>query len=393
MIVEVFVPKMSDHMAFGEIVAWAVSEGDWVEEGQTLLELQTDKVVVDLEASASGFLRGVRPGVVAGARVPVGETIAYIADRGEEIPALSSLEAQSPLVAQAAPDRERGAPIVSTPQRSSGEPPALLPSGKVRAVPAARRLARELGVDLSQVTGSGPGGRIRVQDVHEHKSRATAADDAGTGAHATWETGAALIPDVQDIPPAPAARYAALGVDVDMTRALDASNALDHSRTHLFCSALLLIACDRAFEREAVLPGQSHSLAVRLATKTGSMVVAVDAALGKSVSGLASELAHLEEEASVEASGDATGGVKLIVTDLGVYGIDDSVAAPGNERTLGLDMGRVAKKPRGLADDTIALVPIMRLTLSFDERTLDRLHGARLLASIAEFVAEPFLLL
>ena len=84
MAVEVFVAKMTDFMEEAVIVAWLVNEGDLVTEGQPILEVETDKAVAELEAPASGYLKGVRPGVVAGATIPVGETIAYVVDTMDE---------------------------------------------------------------------------------------------------------------------------------------------------------------------------------------------------------------------------------------------------------------------------------------------------------------------
>ena len=84
MAVEVFVPKMTDFMEEGTIQAWLVAEGDRVEEGQPILELETDKAVSELEAPASGYLKGIRAGAVPGTTIPVGETIAFIVDSPEE---------------------------------------------------------------------------------------------------------------------------------------------------------------------------------------------------------------------------------------------------------------------------------------------------------------------
>jgi pyruvate/2-oxoglutarate dehydrogenase complex dihydrolipoamide acyltransferase (E2) component len=92
MAVEVFVAKMTDFMEEGVIQAWLVAEGDHVDEGQALLELETDKAVAELPSPASGYVKGIRKGVEAGATIPVGETIAYIVDSPseavEELPAL-----------------------------------------------------------------------------------------------------------------------------------------------------------------------------------------------------------------------------------------------------------------------------------------------------------------
>jgi pyruvate dehydrogenase E2 component (dihydrolipoamide acetyltransferase) len=81
---EVFVPKMTDFMEEGVIQSWLVQEGDKVEQGQPLLELETDKAVSELESPASGYLKGIRPGAVVGAKIPVGETIAYIVESLDE---------------------------------------------------------------------------------------------------------------------------------------------------------------------------------------------------------------------------------------------------------------------------------------------------------------------
>ncbi|MEW5816489.1 MAG: biotin/lipoyl-containing protein [Spirochaetota bacterium] len=92
MATEVFLPKMTDHMDSGEIVKWLVREGDWVEKGQTILEVMTDKAVVEVEAPASGVVKGIRSGVDDGTSVPVGEMIAFIAAPEEEVPLLPPVE-------------------------------------------------------------------------------------------------------------------------------------------------------------------------------------------------------------------------------------------------------------------------------------------------------------
>ena len=89
---DVFIPKMTDFMEEGMIVAWLVAEGDHVEAGQPILEVETDKATAEMEAPATGYLVGIRPGAVAGAMIPVGETIAYIADSADEpVPPLPPL--------------------------------------------------------------------------------------------------------------------------------------------------------------------------------------------------------------------------------------------------------------------------------------------------------------
>jgi pyruvate dehydrogenase E2 component (dihydrolipoamide acetyltransferase) len=201
MAVEVFMPKMSDHMTEGEIVQWLVKGGDRVEQGQVILEVQTDKAVADLEAAASGILKGIRTGAEDGATIPVGEAFAFIAEPDEEVPVLPPLVADGsePATGKAppppSPSAREAAPVPGT----GGE---KTPSGKVRASPVARRIAKELAIDLAQVTGTGPGGRITEEDVRNFvAAQKTAAPKAAKGTRAS-----------------PVARRVARELEIDLTQ-------------------------------------------------------------------------------------------------------------------------------------------------------------------------------
>ncbi len=173
MAVEFFVHKMSEHMEAAQILKWLVREGDRVEKFQIILEVMTDKVNVQIEAPAAGVVKGIRPGAVEGASVPIGEPICYIAAAEEVVPALPPLPGYSPPMTSA---EARGG--MDPAPSSSGT--GLVESGvaAVRATPAARRAARELGIDISMVRGTGPLGRIGEMDVRsqveDHETRASA---------------------------------------------------------------------------------------------------------------------------------------------------------------------------------------------------------------------------
>jgi len=181
MAVEVFMPKMSDHMESGEIIRWLAEEGDTIEEQQVIMELMTDKVAAELEAPASGVLKGIRPGAEDGAVVPVGETFAFIAEPDEEVPVLPPFpptEAREEPVTTPAP--------ASAATATSSTEPARAEAGRVRATPVAQRLAKELAIDLSQVAGTGPGERIREEDVRAYaEAQKPAAPPEGEGARAS----------------------------------------------------------------------------------------------------------------------------------------------------------------------------------------------------------------
>jgi pyruvate/2-oxoglutarate dehydrogenase complex dihydrolipoamide acyltransferase (E2) component len=171
MAVEVFIHKMSEHMASAEIVQWLAKEGDRVEKFQVIVEVMTDKVTAELEAPASGILKGIRPGAAEeGAQVPVGEVIAFIAEAGEAVPVLPPLPGHKPAEAV----RTEG-PAVLDPGQAT-PPRASIAAGAegegVRSTPAARHLARELGVEITRIRGTGPGGRVTEEDVRASASAA-----------------------------------------------------------------------------------------------------------------------------------------------------------------------------------------------------------------------------
>ncbi len=160
MIVEVFMPKMSDHMESGVIVGWLCQENQAVEKGQPLFELETDKATAELESPASGFLRGIRVGVIAGVDVPVGDTIAFITSSLDEVvPKLPPFGGALPTVS-----------VPNTPSPavriSSGPVIEAEADGVVRATPVVRKLARELGLDIAQIKATGSGGRVTEADLH-----------------------------------------------------------------------------------------------------------------------------------------------------------------------------------------------------------------------------------
>jgi pyruvate/2-oxoglutarate dehydrogenase complex dihydrolipoamide acyltransferase (E2) component len=175
--VEVYIPKMSDHMERGTILRWLVKEGEPVEKGQILLEVETDKAVGEIEAPDSGVLRAVSAS--EGDEVPVGQTIAYIQIAGEQIPNVPA-PAPDKAAEMTDPHHDHPEPVEGHPEPVEGHPdtpqpavpsaPAVTePEGEaILATPAARRVAKELGVDLRKVKGTGPGGRIREEDVRAY---------------------------------------------------------------------------------------------------------------------------------------------------------------------------------------------------------------------------------
>ncbi len=460
MATEVFMPKMTDHMETGEIIRWLVKEGDRVEQGQVIMEVMTDKVVADLEAPASGILKGIRPGAVDGAIIPVGETFAFIAEPGEEVPALP------PLITQTASAPEKSLTVAgaaeSTPVSiGSGEvlaAPAVRrlakelkvdlslvrgsgPGGRireedvhafvearksqeaaeepgaVRASPLARRLARELGVDLTQVRGSGPGGRICEEDVRAFAEAQKAAEVAVTAAPATtavpveWVdltpvqrlTGQRMLESIHNAP------QFTLHVNADATNLLWLREALtEHilaetgERPSITALLVKIVAAalkehprvNASFEGGRIKLYREINIGIAVGTDAGLVVPVIKEADRKNLIQIVQALKTFQEKARVMrfTSEDLSGGT-FTVSNLGMYGIERFDAIINPPQAAILAVGRILKTPVGMPDDSIALRPLMNLALTVDHRVLDGVQGARFLSAIKEKIERPYFLL
>lgn len=455
MAVEVFMPKMTDHMESGEIIHWLVKEGDRVEQGQVIMEVMTDKVVADLEAPASGILKGVRPGAVDGATIPVGETFAYIAEPDEEVPVLPPLaphaapatekpstviEATASTSAQTEPGQVLAAPAVRRLAKELGVDLTLVrgtgPGGRireedvyafvearksqeiteepgaVRASPLARRLARELGVDLTQVRGSGPGGRIREEDVRAFaEAQRAQAIPASAAVQAEWVdltpvqrlTGQRMLESVHNAP------QFALHVNADTTNLLWLREALMErilaetgERPSITALLVRIVAAalkehprvNASFEGGRIRLYREINIGVAIGTDDGLVVPVIKAADQKNLLQIVQELKTFQEKARVMrfTSEDLSGGT-FTVSNLGMYEIERFNAIINPPQAAILAVGRIIKTPVGMPDDTIALRPVMSLTLTVDHRVLDGVQGARFLSAIKEKIERPYFLL
>ena len=212
---EVIMPKMGDAMEEGTVVRWLVSEGDQVNEGDPLAEIETDKVTLELEAEDSGTLHELRAG--EGDSVPVGQAVAVILAEGEEPPASSASASSASTGAASGGEAEAsGGSGASAPTatQESGEAPAPQPAapagssdgqanGRFRASPIVRRLARENDLDLSRIDGSGPAGRIVERDVRAAMESGTAkrAPEAAPEAPQQPQAAPASAPRETQLPP------------------------------------------------------------------------------------------------------------------------------------------------------------------------------------------------
>jgi pyruvate dehydrogenase E2 component (dihydrolipoamide acetyltransferase) len=390
-------PKMTDHMESGEIVEWLAQEGDWVEAGQAILEVMTDKAVAELESPASGVLKGVRPGAVEGAALPVGTTLAFIAHPGEQVPVLPALGRSGGLEVEPARGRAR-----SEHSPTAGAAPyGADQAGAIRATPVARRLARDLGIELAQVVGSGPGGRIREADVR------AAAEDPGAGQSDEWldltpvqrRTGARMLESLRLAP------QFCLGIDVDATELQllrrhppepsTGGAAGPPSITALLVGAVACVLRDHprvnsSFQDGRVRLSSEINIGVAVGGDRGLVVPVVHGADAKSVAEIDSEVRGFQERAqALRFSADEITGGTFTISNLGMYGVDRFSAILNPPQSAILAVGRIVKRPVGLAADAVSVRAIMSLTLTVDHRVLDGLQAARFLSDLRATIEQP----
>jgi pyruvate dehydrogenase E2 component (dihydrolipoamide acetyltransferase) len=399
MAVEIYMPKMSDHMEEGEIIQWLVEEGVRVEQGQVILELMTDKAVAELESPATGVLKGIRVGAEGGRVVPVGTTFAFIAEPEEEVPVLPALGAETPTKAKA-PDPPES--VTAAEQKDE--------RGKVRATPVARRLARELGVDLAQVAGTGPGGRTSDVDVRAYASAVKAAPPSGAEIGEYMDlspiqrlTGRRMLESVQTAP------QFALDTDVDMTNTLWLRNALLERielETGVRPSVTAILTkvvgaalrkhprANASFEDGRIRLHEDVNVGVAVGTEDGLLVPVIKHVDEKQLAEIVLELKAFQEKAgNLRFTTEELSGGTFTISNLGMYGITRFYAIVNPPQSAILAVGRIMNTPTGLENGSVELRPVMNLTLSVDHRALDGLQGARFLAEIKQGLENPYFIL
>jgi pyruvate dehydrogenase E2 component (dihydrolipoamide acetyltransferase) len=400
--VEVILPRLGQGMEAGTIVRWLKSEGEPVEKGEPLYELDTDKVTQEVEAEASGVLLRI---AIAEGEVPVGRTIAFIGEAGESLPEPPP-EAESP-----APAPVEAPPTTEPAAATNGSDGATAPGGRIKASPLARRIARERGIDLASVRGTGPDGRVVAEDVE--RAAAAPAPAAPAAPAAPIPTGEVDRRPLSSIRKTIARRLTQawtvpafqLTIRIDMTRAtelLARHRELDPD-VRVTVTDLLTKVCAQALMRHrdmnvqfgeeelVVFPGADIGIAV--AAPQGLVVPVVRGAERLSLAQIAAARADLvgrARESKLRAE-DIDGGT-FTISNLGMFGVEEFIAVLNPPQASILAVGATVDTvvPR---DDELAVVPLMSVTLTCDHRAVDGATGARFLQTVKAFVEDPGLAL
>jgi pyruvate dehydrogenase E2 component (dihydrolipoamide acetyltransferase) len=394
MATEIKLPRLGQGMESGTIVKWLKSEGDSVEKGEPLYELDTDKVTQEVEADASGVLLQI---AVQEGEVEVGKTIAVIGEAGEKVEAPKEAEPQ-----KEEPKREREPAAAVTEIRQSSRT-----DGRVKASPLARRIARERGLDLAQIHGTGPEGRVVAEDV-ERAATGAPAPAAAAVARAEIETRplssmrrtiARRLTEAWQIP------VFHLFVSVDMTRALSLRERLVELHTDVrptisdlltkVCAAALMRHRDAnvSYTEEGIQVHPSANIGLAVAVPDGLIVPVIAECERKSIAEIAAARADLVERArgGKLKQSDLDGGT-FTISNLGMYGIERFTAVINPPQAAILAVGAVQEKPVA-ADGQVVVRPQMDLMLTCDHRALNGALGADFLGSVKAFLEEPGLAL
>ncbi len=403
---DVKLPRLGQGMESGVIVRWLKSEGDAVKKGEPLYELDTDKVTQEVEAEVEGTLVRI---VVPEGEVEVGATVATLEGNGAAVSAdVATASVATRVRDEPAPAAEE-TPRVEEPTSTSGvRPPEGRADARVKASPLARRLARERGVDLHSLQGTGPEGRILAEDVE----RAAAGGPAAPVAMPPEEVEIVQLTSVRKtiarrVTEAWAAPVFQLGVSADMSEALALRETLverlaegDVKPTvNDLLVKLTAVALNRHLAVNATFSGdeiQRHSSAhvgIAVAAPQGLVVPVVRGAERLTVQEIARARADLVSRArdnKLKLS-DLEGGT-FTISNLGMFGVESFTAVLNPPQVAILAVATVRDEPV-VRDGDFDVAPIVRLTLTCDHRAIDGADGAAFLQTLVALVEQPSLAL
>jgi pyruvate dehydrogenase E2 component (dihydrolipoamide acetyltransferase) len=431
MATEVKLPRLGQGMESGTIVKWLKGEGEPVKKREPLYELDTDKVTQEVEAEADGVLLKI---VVDSGEVEVGRTIAFIGSEGEEVPsgngaapaatedkADDAAEPEEQPEEEGSPademddERERGrqaaAATAEAETAAVADAPAR-PDGRIKASPLARRLAREKGIDIATLSGSGPEGRIVAEDVERGTVSAPKAAPAAAVAAPSGEVEEIKLTSTRKtiarrLTEAWQAPVFQLTVSVDMTRTLELRERLvgrlQEGETKPTVSDLLTKVCAVALVRhpavnahfagDKILRFPYAHVGIAVAAPNGLVVPVIRDADRRTIQEIAA--------ARAEVVGRARDGkLKLAdlqdgtftISNLGMFGVEQFIAVLNPPQAAILAVGSTEEKPV-VRDGQVEVRPLMSMTITCDHRAVDGADGAEFLRTVKELLEEPALAL
>lgn len=417
----IVMPKLSDTMEEGAVANWLKKEGEAIEEGQDLLEIETDKATMAFASSAEGVVLKIllEPKKTA----PLGAPLCVIGAKGEAFD-LNDLIAKSQVGSKSAakptPSKSNAASVPSKPaatmpmSSSSGE--AALPGGRIKASPLAKKMAQDKGIDLANIQGSGPAGRVVMKDLENTSTRTggglstafrSRGEDRTVSLSMMRKTIAKRLLQGKNEAP-----HFYLTVSADMTRmndwrALlnrDAESSKDQSVVKVSVNDLVTLAVSRALARhpeinaswqgDAIIEYGSVHICMAVALPTGLVTPVIRHADQMTVQEIARTGKQLAAKAKDgKLSNEDYAGGTFTISNLGMLGIEEFTAIINPPQAAILAVGTTIQVPWVDAKGQIVARPRMKMTLSCDHRVIDGAMGAHFLKTLVGFLEEPLAML
>jgi pyruvate dehydrogenase E2 component (dihydrolipoamide acetyltransferase) len=391
MAISVVMPALEMAQENGKLLAWRKKEGERVQKGEPLLEIETDKAVVEVEAPGDGLLAGVTAQV--GAVIPVGATIAWLVAPGEEPPAKTVTAAPA---ASASSGGERApAAAAQVAERPATSAPQISPK--------ARRLAKELGVDIGRIHGTGPGGVISTEDVQAFAvSKQTAAPAAPAAGEALSQVARLMAERTMQswttVPHFFLVRDVDTGALMDAQKRLDAEAEKAHGgRVTLTDLLIALVArilanhpkMNSSFTAQGIRINPHVNISLAIAVKDGVVGAVVHKANTLKISEISARRLDLNERARAGRlrPADISSGT-FTLSNLGMYKVDAFSAIITPPQAAVLAIGAVGDRVVAVNGEP-NVRPIMTMTLSSDHRVVDGARAAAFLGELADAIGQP----
>jgi len=412
---EVIMPKMGDGMEEGTLVEWLKKDGDKVKTGEVIGTIQTDKATLELEAPGTGTLTGFI--LQGGETVPVGVPIAAILKDGESLPAgwggKDGAKAAAPAPAETpetapAPSSNGSAPAAASAEEAPA--PSKETSGRVKASPLAKKIASEIGVDLSQIEGTGPGGRIVEKDVRGAKAAPAPAAKAPATPQpvaASAEDSVISLPRLRQITAKRTTEskqqvphfYVTVEVDVENIYELREMFERDQSGK-ISINDFVVKACALAlrdmpivnsiYQGDKLLQKGGVHVGIAVALEDGLTVPVIKNADGLSLRQISSKARDLAKKArDNKLSMDELQGSTFAISNMGMLDVDNFFAIINQPNAAIVAIASVRKKVVVGENDEIEIRNRMNITGSFDHRVVDGAVGAKFVNLVKDYLQNP----
>ncbi|MBI4965748.1 MAG: 2-oxo acid dehydrogenase subunit E2 [Desulfomonile tiedjei] len=402
MAIQVLMPKIGLTMTEGKILEWKKKEGEWVEKGEIIYVFETEKVTFDVEAPESGFLAQILAQIDE--TVPVGAVVGLLVkEKGEAVDVTTGKA--KPI----SEDTKKPAPEVRTDRR-----------GKIRATPMAKRLAKERGLDLESLSGSGVGGRIKIKDVDlsvEGKTGSAENVAIGSSERFSPQAGDGKLEKLSGMRRIIAQKMLASKIETAqtyMTVSVDAAKILESreklapvaeriAKVRLTITDILMKITASAIALHPIMNTRwtpdgiiwfdTIHMGMAMALEEGLIVPVIWDIGKKSLSDTAKARAKLVENGRTgKLTPDEMKGSTFTLSSLGMFGVEEFTANINQPESAILAVGAILDKPV-VVNKEVLIRPIMKLTLSYDHRVIDGAKAAEFMKTLKELMEDPILIL